>query len=391
MRIPLSAPDITDVEIQAVVQVLRTSQLSLGPKLKEFERAVADYAGAPYAVAVNSGTSGLHLSLRALGTKAGDEVITASFSFIASANVILYENAIPVFVDIDSVTRNIAAERIEAAITAQTRAILVVHAFGRPAPMGEIMRLAARYNLVVIEDACEAIGAKYGERMAGAIGDAGVFAFYPNKQITTGEGGMIVTHNEAVAKMLRIMRNQGRGISGISNDGEAVPDWFEHTHLGYNYRLSDVNCALGTAQLGRISQILTERQSVAHRYQENLRGHPDLVLPEIEIVDGRISWFVYVVGLSDAFTRGDRDQIVREMHRRGIGCGRYFAPIHLQPFYRQTFGYKPGDFPITERIAERTIALPFFNRITDNQIAEVCQTLTTLIEMQKQSRQFSKS
>jgi len=370
MKIPLSAPDISETEISAVVEVLRSPRLSLGPKLEEFERNVAEYAGTKHAVAVNSGTSGLHLCVRALRLKASDEVITTPFSFVASANVLLYEKAVPVFVDVDAATLNIDANKIEAAITARTRAIMVVHVFGRPSPMREIMEIAARYNLKVIEDACEAIGAEYENRQIGSIGDAGVFAFYPNKQITTGEGGMIVTNNDSVAEQARMLRNQGR---------DAATDWFEHVALGYNYRLSDINCAIGIEQLRRLEFILRQRETVARKYQARLENNPHLVLPQIDFPNGRVSWFVYVVRLRENFTRAQRDSIVVEMNRFGIGCGRYFAPIHLQPFYAETFGFRAGDFPIAEHAAERVIALPFFNHITDAQIDEVGEMLEKLI------------
>jgi perosamine synthetase len=369
MKIPLSAPDITESEIASVVEVLRSPRLSLGPKLEEFERDVAEYAGAKHAVAVNSGTSGLHLCVRAIGLKAGDEVITTPFSFIASANVLLYENAIPVFVDIDPQTLNTDANKIEAAITKKTKAIMVVHVFGRPSPMREIRKIADKYKLKIIEDACEAIGAEVETKKVGNIGDCGVFAFYPNKQITTGEGGIIVTDNEAIAKQSRMLRNQGRDIES---------EWFEHTALGYNYRLSDINCAIGIEQLKRLETILHQRETAARKYHERLKNNRNLILPETDTPDGRISWFVYVVRLNENFTRAQRDLIIGEMQKKGIGCGRYFAPIHLQPLYVEKFGYKTGDFPNAERAAERVIALPFFNRITDAQIEEVCRTLDDL-------------
>ena len=369
MKIPLSAPDITEKEINAVTEVLRSPRLSLGPKLEEFEKNIAEYADAKYAVAVNSGTSGLHLCVRALDLKAGDEVITTPFSFIASANVLLYENCVPVFVDIDEQTLNIDANKIEAAITPKTKAIMVVHVFGRPSPMREICAIAKKYDLRIIEDACEAIGAEFENRRVGNLGDAGVFAFYPNKQITTGEGGMIVTDDEQVAKRAAMLRNQGR---------DASSEWFEHVELGYNYRLSDINCAVGIEQFKRLDEILQLREAAARKYQARLANNPHLVLPDIEFPNGRISWFVYVVRLQSHFTRAQRDAIVVEMNRAGIGCGRYFAPIHLQPLYVKKFGFRAGDFPAAECAAERVIALPFFNRITDAQIDEVGATMEKL-------------
>ena len=251
MKIALSQPDITEAEIEAVAAVLRTPRLSLGPKLEEFEQAMAAYIGVPHAVAVNSGTSGLHLCIRALGIGEGDEVIVPSFTFIAAANAIRYERAKPVFIDIDPATLNLDPGKIEAAITPRTRAIMAVHTFGCPAPMDAILAIAGRHNLVVIEDACEAIGAEYKGRKAGSLGRAAVFAFYPNKQITTGEGGMIVTGDSDLAARMRALRNQGR------YDSE---DWLQHAEVGYNYRISEINCALGVGQLTRIEEILSKRE-----------------------------------------------------------------------------------------------------------------------------------
>ncbi|MHB1794191.1 MAG: DegT/DnrJ/EryC1/StrS family aminotransferase [Acidobacteriaceae bacterium] len=369
MRIPLSAPDITEAEIEAVVNVLRTPQLSLGPKLEAFERATADYVGASHAVAVNSGTSGLHLCIRCLGIGEGDEVIVPSFTFIAAANVVRMERAVPVFVDIDPATLNLDPDKVEAAITPRTRAILVVHTFGRPADMARLLAIAKQHNLRVIEDACEAIGAEYRGRKVGPLGDAGVFAFYPNKQITTGEGGMIVTNDAGLAATARALRNQGRGNAG---------QWLEHTVVGYNYRLSEVPCALGLEQLRRVDSILRRRAEVAGWYDECLRGNTDLILPELQIPDGRISWFVYVVRLREPFQRHHRDAIVQTLRKQGIGCGRYFAPIHLQPAYRDL--PKPNDpLTVTEQAGQRSIALPFFNKISPAEVREVCERLQDAI------------
>ena len=259
MRIPLSAPDVNEEDIQAVSDVLRTSRLSLGPKLEEFEHAIAAYVGASDAVAVNSGTSALHLSLRALGIGEGDEVIVPSFAFIAVANAVRHERATPIFVDIDPDTLNLDPGRIESAITPRTKAIIVVHTFGCPADLEAILEIARRHGLRVIEDACEAIGAEYDGRRVGTFGDAAIFSFYPNKQITTGEGGVVVTQNPEISRFVRKVRNQGR------DDPES---WFQHSELGYNYRISDINCALGVEQLKRIEPILTRRESIARQYTQ---------------------------------------------------------------------------------------------------------------------------
>jgi perosamine synthetase len=369
MRIPLSAPDVNEEDIQAVSNVLRNSRLSLGPKLEEFEHAIAAYVGASDAIAVNSGTSALHLCLRALGIGEGDEVIVPSFAFIAVANAVRHERATPIFVDIGPDTLNLDPSQIEAVITFRTKAIIVVHTFGCPADLEAILEIARRHDLRVIEDACEAIGAQYNGRMVGVLGDAGVFSFYPNKQITTGEGGVVVTRNPKISQFVKKARNQGR------DDQES---WFQHSELGYNYRISDINCALGLEQLKRIEPILMRREAIAWHYSQILGRRSDFKLPLLTVSFGRISWFVYVIRLGTQFTQLHRDWIVREMHLRGIGVGRYFAPIHLQSIYKRWPA--PGTLQVTEQIASRTIALPFFNRIHNEQIEEVCGTLTELAD-----------
>ena len=324
MRIPLSAPDVTEPEIAAVAAVLRSSELSLGPKLGEFESAMAGVAGVPHAVAVSSGTAGLHLCLQVLGFSEGDEVIVPSFTFIAAANAIRYVGAAPVFVDIEEESLNMSPDGIERAITSRTRAIMAVHTFGRPADMGRILAIARQHNLVVIEDACEAIGAEFQDHRVGSFGDLAVFAFYPNKQITTGEGGVVVTRRPELAAHLRVLRNQGRSPSD---------DWLQHIELGYNYRLSEISCAVGLGQLRRLEEILQRREDVARIYHRYLSGVEGLILPAVEVPGSRISWFVYVVRLDVSFAPEERDSIVHDMQLAGIGCGRYFGPIHWQPAY----------------------------------------------------------
>jgi UDP-hydrolysing UDP-N-acetyl-D-glucosamine 2-epimerase len=369
VRIPLSSPDIGEAEIEAVARVLRSARLSQGPKLEEFEEAVGGYVGAAHAVAVSSGTSGLHLCIRALGIGEGDEVIVPSFAFISVANVVRYEKAVPVFVDIDPETLNLDPERIEAAITPRCRAILVVHTCGCPAKLAAILEIARKHRLFVIEDACEAIGAEYEGRKVGPLGDAGVFAFYPNKQITTGEGGVIVTQNPELAVLARKLRNQGRSHSR---------EWFAHGEFGYNYRISEVNCALGVEQMKRLDHILDRREAIARAYHQRLHGHPDLKLPALRLPLLRISWFAYLIRLSDRLSQFHRDWMVKQMLSRGIECGRYFAPIHLQPIYRAE-SYQRHKLPATEWNAARTLALPLFNRMEPAQIDEVCQSLQELI------------
>jgi len=371
MKIPLSAPDIQEEDIEAVAGVLRTPRLSMGPKLEEFEHAIARYVGVENGIGVSSGTAGLHLCVRALGIGEGDEVIVPSFTFVAVANVLRYEKAVPVFVDVEPETLNLDPGRIEAAITRRTKAIVVVHTFGCPAELSEILDIARRHHLCVIEDACEAIGAEYDGRKVGGFGDAGVFAFYPNKQITTGEGGAVVTENSRMASMIRALRNQGRTESD---------DWFQHSELGYNYRLSEINCALGIGQLQRIEAILSRREEIARKYNDKLRENENLRLPVLSVPRRKISWFVYVVRLSGAWSQTRRDWIVKEMNRRGIGCGRYFAPIHLQPAY-QFASVRRTDLSVTEVQASRCLALPFFNRLQDEQIDEVCGNLCELLQL----------
>jgi len=370
MMIPLSSPDITELEINAVLDVLKTPNLSLGPKLGEFESIVAEYVGVKYAVAVNSGTSGLHLAVRSLGINDGDEVITTPFSFIASANCLLFERAKPVFVDIDPLTLNMDVSKIEASITGKTKAILSVDVFGLPCAMDEIWAIAKRYDLKVIEDSCEALGATYKNHKAGTLGDVGLFAFYPNKQITTGEGGIICTDDKEIAELCRSMRNQGRDVGA---------GWLQHARLGYNYRISDINCALGIAQMSRLSVILKSRSAVAEMYNKRLNDCKLLKVPEETIGDSKRSWFVYVVQLTDDFSQPLRNSILKRLRQAGIGCSAYFTPIHLQPFYVEQFGYSEGDFPSTESIARRTIALPFFNNLTEDNVNYICGKLKQIL------------
>lgn len=365
MKIPLSRPEIDENDIEAVVSVMRTSHLSLGPKLPEFEEAFARYLNVSQAVALSSGTAGLHLGLLALGIDEGDEVILPSFTFIAAANAVCHARATPVFADVDPVSLNLTAETIERVITPKTRAILLVHTFGYPAGIGPIIELARKHNLRIIEDACEAIGAEYQGRKVGAYGDVGVFSFYPNKPITTGEGGVVVTRDAALARTIRALRNQGR----METDG-----WLRHSILGYNCRLSDINCALGLSQLAKIESILARREAVANEYCKALQCCPCVTPPPARIVNGRVSWFAFVVRLPAGFTCADRDRVIDSLTAAGIGCRAYFPPIHLQPLYA-----KPApasvSLPVTEDISSRTLAVPFFNGLRREEIQQVCEAL----------------
>ena len=366
MIIPLSSPDITQAEIDAVTAVLRTPNLRLGPELSAFESALAHYHAVPHAVAVSSGTAGLHLALITLGIGEGDEVIVPSFAFIAVANAVLQVRATPIFAEIDPVTLNVDPAAVEQAITPRTRALLVVHIFGVPADMDALQSIARRHNLVVIEDACEAIGAEFGQpsgaRRAGSFGNLAVLGFYPNKQLTTGEGGAVLAHDPAHAARLRSLRNQGRS---------ATADWLDHVEPGYNYRLSDIACALGRVQLSRIDELLVLRRAAAQRYHTLLASLPGLELPSLTLPNRTTSWFVYVVRLP---RQVDRDRVRASLAERGIATGRYFAPIHLQPAYRN-HPSAAVQLSITESIARRTLALPFFNRISPLQQRQVAAAL----------------
>jgi len=365
----MSSPDITQAEIDAVNGVLNTRWLSLGPKIGEFEQVFADYAGAAHAIGVNSGTSGLHLAMIAAGIGPGDEVITPSFSFIASANCVLYERGKPVFVDIDLSTGNIDPACIEAAITPRAKAIIPVHAFGQPADMDPILDIAARHNLAVVEDACEALGAEYKGRQAGTLGDAAVFAFYPNKQMTTGEGGMVVTDNEDWANLFRSLRNQGRDVFDA---------WLNHTRLGYNYRLDELSAALGLAQIGRIEELLAKRAQVAAWYNERIDEIPGIRKPFISDTTTKMSWFVYVIRCEDGVSR---NELMEHLEQQGVPSRPYFTPIHLQPFYQREFGWKRGDLPNTEKAGDTFLALPFSGVMTEEQVDYVAHRLREGVEV----------
>jgi perosamine synthetase len=365
MRIPLSSPDIGQAEIDAVVGVLKSGRLSLGQKLEEFETAFAAYTGAAHAVAVSSGTAALHLAIRALRIGEGDEVIVPSFAFIAVANALRYERAMPIFAEIDPRTLNLDPARIEQAITPRTRAIVVVHTFGVPAAMPEILEVVRRRGLFVIEDTCEALGAQLGGKKTGTFGDIGVFGFYPNKQITSAEGGIAVTQSPEIAARMRSLRNHGRVVT---------TEGFEYGEVGYNYRLSELHCALGVEQLKRVETILRSRSAVASGYQKRLESFSALQLPVQEMSGGRISWFVYVLRLPEGTTASQREGIIRRLAERGIEVGRYFAPIHLQPAFRGA-AFLRGPLPITESVGGRTLALPFFTRLSDAQLDGVCEAL----------------
>lgn len=368
--IPLSRPDITEAERQAADAVLRTDRLSIGAHTEAFEALTAARAGRQYGIAVNSGTSALHLCVKALGIGEGDHVVTTPFSFIATTNCFLFERAKPVFVDIDPDSYNMDIEAAEQAITGRTKALLPVNVFGNCAYMDRYEALAAKRGLAMIEDCCEALGGWLGDRPAGNFGQCGAFAFYPNKQITTGEGGVIVTDREDIRDLSRSLRNQGR-------DSLA---WLSHARMGYNYRMSEITAAIGEVQIRRLDEILAKRRRAAELYNQALADVEELHLPPMAERE-QASWFVYVVRLADRFSEADRDGVLEHLRAHGIGCNNYFSPIHLQPYIMEMFGTRRGDFPVTERIAARTIALPFFADLSAEQVERVKRQLQTAIAL----------
>lgn len=366
--LPLSQPSITEEERERVQDVLHSQWLSRGPYLDAFEDAMAEECEAEHAVAVSSGTAALHCIVAALDLTPGAEVLTTPFSFVASSNVLLYEDLRPRFVDVDPSTYNLDVERVADAITPRTEALLAVDVFGAPANWPALTPLADEHNLVLIDDACEALGASVQGRPIGSWGRAAAFGFYSNKQITTGEGGCITTDDDALACRCRSLRNQGRSRQPSGR--------LEHDRLGYNYRLDEMSAALGCAQLDRLDDLLDRRTSVAEMYRQALAPFTDdLVLPS-QPAGARRSWFVYVVRLRDPFAAEARDQLMDHLQTNGIGCAAYFPPIHLQSHYRERFGFAPGDFPVCEDIAARTVALPFFGAMTQEDVNRVADVLS---------------
>jgi perosamine synthetase len=383
----MSAPDLGEAERHAVAEVMETPHLSMGKQTTAFEEAVCRYVGSKHAIAVNSGTSGLHLCVRAAGIQAGDLVLTTPFSFVASSNALLYENAVPVFIDVDLRTGNIDVERLAQAAQQLTqggkaakswlprkgaeakkpKAMLVVDVFGQPAQYEEINAIAKEFDLTLIEDSCEALGATYKGALAGRFGQSAVFAFYPNKQMTTGEGGVIVTDDDEAADFMRALRNQGRA------PGDT---WLQHTHLGYNYRMTEMSAALGRVQFGRLDELLDKRERVAAMYAQALSGIEFVETPYIGPDTTRMSWFVYVIRLAPQV---DRDKLVNVLEAAGIPSRPYFAPIHLQPFMIERFGYQAGDYPVTEDLGRRGLALPFSGVMSAEEVQIVCDELRKAI------------
>jgi perosamine synthetase len=388
----MSSPDLTQAERQAVMDVLNTPNLSMGGRIDAFEQAFRRYTGARFAFGVNSGTAGLHLCVRAAGIGPGDLVLTTPFSFVASSNVLLFEQAVPVFVDVDPHTGNIDPDQLRQAAGdlaqggkaaqrwlprkgagdshAPLKAILPVDVFGQPADMDAVQAVASAHGVRVIEDSCEALGAEYKGRKAGTLGDFGVFAFYPNKQITTGEGGLVITDDERAAALMLALRNQGRA------PGDT---WLSHTYLGYNYRLDEMSAALGVVQMARIEELLQRREQVSQWYAQRLPEIAGVEAPCQSADTTRASWFVYVIRLAAGM---DRQRIAQELGQIGIPGRPYFLPIPLQPYMVERFGYQAGDYPVTEDLGARGLALPFSGKMSEAQVERVCQALRDTLQKQ---------
>lgn len=386
--VPMSAPDLTEAERAAVAAVLNTPNLSMGAEIGQFEQTFCNLTGLQHAIGVNSGTAALHLCVRAAGIQRGDLVITTPFSFVASTNVILFEGGIPVYVDVDPLTGNICPQQVRAALadlahggaaaqkwlpprvkaaTTRPKALLTVDVFGQPADADPLLQAATEYGIPVIEDSCEALGATYKGRQAGTLGKYGMFAFYPNKQITTGEGGVIVTDDDQAAHLMRALRNQGRA------PGDT---WLQHTHLGYNYRLDEMSAALGRVQMSRLDEMLTKRERVAQWYNQRLKDLPGVEIPHIAPTTTRMSWFVYVIRFDPKL---NRDQIAAALEARGIPARPYFIPIHWQPYIIERFGYHREQFQAANNLGTRGLALPFSSVMTEEQVETVCQTLRAVL------------
>jgi perosamine synthetase len=366
-RVELSSPWLDEREEELVTEVLGSGRLSLGPTIGHFEEAFADAVGAPYAAAVSSGTAGLHLLCVAAGVGPGDEVITSPYSFVASANCAIYEGATPVFADIDPRTLNLDPAGVEAAVTARTKAVVAVDIYGYPCELDDLRAICDRHGLALIQDSCEALGARYRGRAIGSHGPSAVFAFYPNKQITTGEGGMITTHSEDEHRLLVSLRNQGRADGG---------GWLEHARLGFNYRLDDIRAAIGLGQLEKLELILAGRAGVAARYGELLADVEGLELPCPDDADHVRSWFVYVVALPEGT---DREAVIASLAERGVQTARYLPCIHLQPYLRERYGFREGLCPVAEAASARTLALPFHTRLDEDDQAYVAEALATAL------------
>lgn len=366
-KLQMSRPDVGEAEIEAVVEVLKSGILSIGPRQEQFEQAFADYVGTKHAVAVSSGTAGLHLAVLCAGIGEGDEVITSPFSFVSSANCMLFERARPVFADINEESLTLDPEAAANALSDRTRGVLPVHVFGQACEMDPLLSLCERHKLILIEDACEAIGTEYRGRKVGGFGQTAVFSFYPNKQMTTGEGAVVTTNDTRVARLLRSLRNQGRSAGGA---------WLTHDRLGFNYRMSELSAALGAVQIGRIDAMLAKRETVANLYRAALEDVPGVRLIHAAPWTTRLSWFAAIARLDEGI---DRDAVIERLEDLRVPSRAYFAPLHLQPLYRKLYGHATGDFPIAERVSRSTVALPFHSLMDEASVAAVCDALRRVI------------
>jgi len=362
-EIPLARPLLDEREEELVLEVLRSGRLSLGPTIDRFEELIAERVGAPYVAAVSSGTAGLHMLARSAGLGPGDEAITSPISFAASANCVIFEGATPVFADVDPRTWNLDPAAVEAAITERTKAVVTVDMFGYPCELDEIRAICERHDLALIEDAAEALGAEYKGRPIGSHGPSGVFGFYPNKQLATGEGGVVFTHSEQEWQLVRSLRNQGREYAGGA--------WFHHVRVGWNYRWTDVQAAIGIGQLEKLDRLLELRSQAARRYGE-LLADVDVELVCADDAEHKRSWFVYVVALPAGV---DRARVMAELRAQGIGTAEYVPCVHLQPYMRETYGFAQGACPVAEEIASRTLALPFYPQLEAEDQQRVVETL----------------
>ncbi|MEK6275975.1 MAG: DegT/DnrJ/EryC1/StrS family aminotransferase [Actinomycetota bacterium] len=367
LQVPLSRPYMDEREEELVLDVLRSGRLSLGPAIERFEELFAERVGAPYAAAVSSGTAALHMLCHIAGVGEGDEVVTSPVSFVATANCFIFEGGRPVFADVDSETLNLDPEAVEAAITEHTKGIVAVDMFGYPCELDELRAIAERHGLWVIDDSCEALGAEYKGRPIGSHGLSGAFGFYPNKQITTGEGGMVTTHSEDEAELLKSLRNQGR-----SYDSR----WFHHVRLGFNYRFTDLQAAVGIAQLEKLDRLLAMRSEAAARYNDLLRDVEGVEPPAVDDEDHRRSWFVYVAKVAKGV---DRDGVLERLAAQGIEAGHYVPAVHLQPYMRERYGFLEGMCPVAEDACDRTLALPFFPQLEAEDQERVVESLRAAI------------
>lgn len=366
MKIEMAMADIDETDVQAVADVVRSKRLALGSKNQEFEKMVCEKFGVKHAITVNSGTSALHLIVKAMGIGPGDEVLVPSFTFVASVNALLFEGATPVFVDIDPETYNFCTKDAEKKVTSKTKAMMVVDVFGHPVDWKAINSFAQKHDLKVIDDCCEAIGAKFDGKYSGSFGDAGTFAFYPNKQMTTGEGGMIVTNCDKTAELCRAYRNQGRGAMGA---------WLEHEHLGFNYRMDEMSAALGCTQLAKLDRILSDRARVAEMYLEELKTCPEI---KTQVIKDNVSmsWFVFVVTMPREF---DRNAVMKALEDQGIPSRAYFSPVHTQKYLKEKFLVSDKSLPVTMDVSERTIALPFHGMMTSQEVKYVTSKLISIV------------